>query len=103
MLKYAIGEIVLAVIGILIALQINNWNEERLQKRTLTNMYAIIAEYLKNEISDINAILKEKADDEPIFNKVLDGNMTIEEYQNCTECRYITLGFPNLSIGNWCF
>ena len=28
-LKYAIGEIVLVVIGILIALQINNWNESR--------------------------------------------------------------------------
>lgn len=26
-LKYAIGEILLVVIGILIALQINNWNE----------------------------------------------------------------------------
>ena len=28
-IKYAIGEIVLVVIGILIALQINNWNENR--------------------------------------------------------------------------
>ncbi|QIE58060.1 hypothetical protein G5B37_00295 [Rasiella rasia] len=28
-IKYAIGEIVLVVIGILIALQINNWNEQR--------------------------------------------------------------------------
>jgi len=28
-LKYAIGEVLLVVIGILIALQINNWNEER--------------------------------------------------------------------------
>ena len=27
--RYAIGEIVLVVIGILIALQINNWNELR--------------------------------------------------------------------------
>ena len=27
--RYAIGEIVLVVIGILIALQVNNWNEER--------------------------------------------------------------------------
>jgi hypothetical protein len=27
--KYALGEIVLVVIGILIALQINNWNEDR--------------------------------------------------------------------------
>ncbi|QJP34652.1 hypothetical protein F0365_09730 [Nonlabens sp. Ci31] len=29
--KYAIGEIVLVVIGILIALQINNWNQNRLE------------------------------------------------------------------------
>ena len=28
-LKYALGEIVLVVIGILIALSINNWNEDR--------------------------------------------------------------------------
>jgi hypothetical protein len=27
--KYATGEILLVVIGILIALQINNWNEEK--------------------------------------------------------------------------
>lgn len=29
--KYAIGEIVLVVIGILIALQINNWNQQRIE------------------------------------------------------------------------
>ncbi len=32
-LKYAVGEIVLVVIGILIALQINNWNENRKDRR----------------------------------------------------------------------
>ena len=32
--KYAIGEIVLVVIGILIALSINNWNEQRKTNRT---------------------------------------------------------------------
>ena len=30
---YAVGEIALVVVGILLALQINNWNEERIQKR----------------------------------------------------------------------
>jgi hypothetical protein len=30
--KYAIGEIVLVVIGILLALSINNWNEDRKDK-----------------------------------------------------------------------
>ncbi len=28
-LKYAIGEIVLVMIGILLALQVNNWNQNR--------------------------------------------------------------------------
>jgi hypothetical protein len=41
--KYAIGEIVLVVIGILIALGINNWNEHRKNKESekiiLTNGY----------------------------------------------------------------
>ena len=30
--KYAIGEIVLVVIGILIAVNINNWNENRISR-----------------------------------------------------------------------
>ncbi|MGB5395146.1 MAG: DUF6090 family protein, partial [Lutimonas sp.] len=30
-LKYALGEIILVVLGILIALQVNNWNELRKQ------------------------------------------------------------------------
>ena len=37
-LKYAIGEIILVVIGILIALSINNWNEER-KNRILEDDY----------------------------------------------------------------
>jgi hypothetical protein len=45
--KYAIGEIVLVVIGILIALQINNWNEGRkesnLELETLSGLYNDIA------------------------------------------------------------
>lgn len=37
--KYAIGEIVLVVIGILIALQINNWNEQRKEKIVEENFF----------------------------------------------------------------
>ena len=38
--KYAIGEIVLVVIGILIGLSINNWNETR-KKSSLTKNYRL--------------------------------------------------------------
>ncbi|BAO56770.1 DUF6090 family protein [Nonlabens marinus] len=46
--KYAVGEIVLVVIGILIALQINNWNEDRKDK-------AIVQDVLKNIRYDLVA------------------------------------------------
>ena len=49
--KYAIGEIILVVIGILIALQINNWNESR--KERLQEL-----KYLKNLQTDITLELK---------------------------------------------
>ncbi|MDF0718209.1 DUF6090 family protein [Muricauda sp. 334s03] len=46
-LKYAFGEIILVVVGILIALQINNWNENRLEnnraRTLLTNMVQDLA------------------------------------------------------------
>ena len=48
--KYAIGEIVLVVIGILIALQINNWNVKRvnsLKERLLLN--ELHNEFIKNK------------------------------------------------------
>ncbi|WP_207764272.1 DUF6090 family protein [Hanstruepera neustonica] len=48
-LKYAIGEIILVVIGILIALQINNWNEER---KVDFEVVKTLAEIRSNLISD---------------------------------------------------
>ncbi|MAB47296.1 MAG: hypothetical protein CMC05_01570 [Flavobacteriaceae bacterium] len=47
--KYAIGEIILVVIGILIALQINNWNESRKEQRLLQTYYKQILEDLDEQ------------------------------------------------------
>ncbi|MDT0559547.1 DUF6090 family protein [Ichthyenterobacterium sp. W332] len=49
--KYAIGEIVLVVIGILIALQINNWNQNRLKKIQVNTYLKSITTDLKSDIS----------------------------------------------------
>lgn len=45
-LKYAVGEIVLVVIGILIALSINNWNEDRKDQEKASEL----TEKLKQEL-----------------------------------------------------
>ena len=57
-LLYAIGEIILVVIGILIALQINNWNNRRLLKADAVKSYLDI----KRQVEDDKAeLLKVKA------------------------------------------
>ena len=47
--RYAIGEILLVVIGILIALQINNWNEDlKTRNKELTYLESIKTDLLLN-------------------------------------------------------
>jgi len=55
--KYAIGEILLVVIGILIALQINNWNEgrkQRIKEQELFYNLKIDFESRLNELKELN-------------------------------------------------
>jgi len=57
--KYAIGEIVLVVIGILIALQINTWNQERIFKNELALALSDIrSEFFENKRGAEEAIKK---------------------------------------------
>ena len=58
-LLYAIGEIILVVIGILIALQINNWNEKRVQQNILTNYYERMHEELESSRDNLVSFLKQ--------------------------------------------
>ena len=60
---YAIGEIILVVIGILIALQINNWNE-------LKSEQVIENDYMKNLVEDLQ-------DDITIYDKFQSSNQEI--------------------------
>lgn len=56
-IKYALGEIVLVVIGILIALQVNNWNENRIsftKKEKLLNALKI---EFKSNLTQLDKVL----------------------------------------------
>jgi len=68
-LKYAIGEIILVVIGILIALQINNWNEERKQHRLeLVYLNRLQKELKKDIVTFSNEIQRLEKNNEKIVN-----------------------------------
>jgi len=53
-LLYAIGEILLVVIGILIALQINNWNEQKKIRAYELTMLQEVNESLKSDLEFLN-------------------------------------------------
>ena len=55
--KYAIGEIVLVVIGILIALSINNWNESRKENTLASNYRNKIINDLKTDLTNIDSLV----------------------------------------------
>jgi hypothetical protein len=56
--KYAIGEIVLVVIGILIALQINNWNESRIKSNKEATVLVNIHKEFKNNKKQLDSVIK---------------------------------------------
>ena len=59
--KYAIGEIILVVIGILIALQINNWNEKhQAQSKMMSNFENLIEDLESNKLQLLNLIERRK-------------------------------------------
>lgn len=65
-LKYAVGEIVLVVIGILIALSINNWHEEQANTKIERN-------YMKNLLEDLQ-------NDTIIYSKYATNNIVVYQY-----------------------
>lgn len=55
--RYAIGEIILVVIGILIALQINNWNEDRIERRKEQSLLKSLHKTFSNNLDNLNYVI----------------------------------------------
>ncbi|QBA63963.1 DUF6090 family protein [Muriicola soli] len=60
-LKYAFGEILLVVIGILIALSINNWNENRKSQKVANEIYLNLRNSLVQDSTEVQRIIKSQS------------------------------------------
>ena len=69
-LRYAVGEIVLVVIGILIALQVNNWNEYMKEKVEEKKILLSLHNEISNNLESLQVVIEEK-------NKIIDVNQYI--------------------------
>ena len=69
-LRYAVGEVILVVIGILIALQVNNWNEYRKEKVEEKKILLSLHNEISNNLESLQVVIEEK-------NKIIDVNQYI--------------------------
>jgi hypothetical protein len=76
--KYAIGEIVLVVIGILIALSINNWNEDNKAKENEVYILNEIIKNLEEDVLLVSAIISKRENAKLATNSIF-GDTNIEK------------------------
>ena len=59
-LRYAVGEVILVVIGILIALQVNNWNEYRKEKVVEKKILLSLHNEISNNLESLEVVIDGK-------------------------------------------
>jgi prefoldin subunit 5 len=95
--KYAIGEILLVVVGILIAVQIDNWNEEKNERRILDDILQSIANGVQTDIRELNLLSTARTN---IVKKVetlrYDEKFDTKSTINIEEASFVNFAFTNI-------
>jgi len=103
--KYAIGEIVLVVIGILIALSINNWNQQKNNEAKITSILKEIQSDIVTDLKASNMIFDYHVLTDSIAKSFLNNRYTAEDVRkprfyrigyNYRDFKIVTNGFDNL-------
>lgn len=90
-MSYAVGEIVLVVIGILIAVQLNNWNQERINDLQIEKLVDKVEEDLAHNIHLTSEIINYYHVHDSLSILVIEGKLNIDDY------------YKNRSMGNLIF
>ena len=103
---YAIGEIFLVMIGILLAVQIDNWNEQRKMEVKIENHFREVQDNLALDIQRANEVLEYYGQMDSLIGLALADKFTIEDYKKSrvltrivTSAQHIKIhenGFKNL-------
>ena len=103
--KYAIGEIVLVVIGILIALQINIWSQRKSNEVKIISILKEIQNDILIDLEASNMIFDYQIFTDSISKNILNNNYTSEDFKNgkfqrigfnYRDFRTVSNGFDNL-------
>ena len=97
-LKYAIGEIALVMIGILLAMQINNWNENRLQQIEFNNILKTIHQDLKRDTLVANNIMNYYEVIETNSLKIINKEINRKNYKEHPQARSLVTIYRSFTI-----
>jgi len=103
-LKYAIGEILLVVVGILIALSINNWNEQRQNQNIQTLLLIKLDAELQSNIDRLTYLsdsYEELIENNHSLQDTLLVGITEQNIENCFYTNYYASSTLNLSSSTY--
>lgn len=100
-IKYAIGEIVLVVIGILIALQINNWNENRKEAIIERESYENLLTSLTKDSLELAKIIRLQNQSLVDQNRFIKSNLS--DIKSSMDIEEISLSLYNIYDGAYSF
>ena len=95
---YAIGEIFLVMIGILLALQVNNWNENRKQITELKNILNTVKYDLETDTLVASRVARLYDTLQVKSNIIINKQLKKENYQDCLPCASLTTFYSPFNI-----
>jgi IMP cyclohydrolase len=97
-IKYAIGEIVLVMIGILLALQVNNWNEKRKLNSQLSSILETVKTDLEADTLMTSQIIKFYDTINKYSTKVMKNEITVKNLDSFPICKSLVSLYQPMTI-----
>lgn len=88
-LKYAFGEIILVVIGILIALYIKGWYQEVEEHDQLNQIGSQIIDDLRRDTANVNRILNNYQPLQKDFLGIINKSYNLDSLKKCQKCAFL--------------
>lgn len=88
-LRYALGEIILVTLGILIALYIKNWYGEIRQQQQIDRAAQLVVDDLRKDTARINEIMESYMPDRALHQKLISGSLSRQSIDTCQACPYL--------------
>ena len=100
-LIYAIGEILIVIIGIFIAIQLNNWNENRKTKNKVAAIFSEITSNLKANKRRVKPLITWYEERDSLIKLVKTQKLTREDYLQNEDLLTLINFYREIQLEKW--